>query len=159
VLVASRVTIEPQTLQMANVFDPLCLDSRCAAKVLHGLAHGVLERPTIHFALDKMGHNLRVSLCFKLVTLFLKLLLQLGVVFNNAVVHDGNLPGAVMVGMCVFVRSGGRVSPNGYDLCHSRSPSAIAAKLLRDYKAYPERGGSQAVRNTRRVIATIFEPL
>ena len=30
---ASRVTIDPTTLQMASVFDPFCLASRCAASV------------------------------------------------------------------------------------------------------------------------------
>ena len=30
---ASRVTMEPTTLQMASVLDPFCLASRCAASV------------------------------------------------------------------------------------------------------------------------------
>ena len=30
---ASRVTIEPTTLQMASVWEPFCLASRCAASV------------------------------------------------------------------------------------------------------------------------------
>ena len=33
VAAASRVIIEPATLQMATVFDPFCFASRCAAKV------------------------------------------------------------------------------------------------------------------------------
>ena len=60
--------------------------------------NGVLEAVVLHLALDQVRDDLRVGFGDELVALLLKLLLQIEVVLDDAVVDDDDLAGAVAVG-------------------------------------------------------------
>ena len=73
-----------------------------AVQALDGLAHGVFERAAVHVFLHQMSHDLGVGLGDELVALFFELVLQLDVIFDDAVVNDDDLALAVAMRMGVL---------------------------------------------------------
>ena len=73
-----------------------------AAQPLDGLAHGVFERAAVHVFLDQVRDDFGIRLGDELVAFLFQFVLQLDVVFDDAVVHDDDLARAVAVRMGVF---------------------------------------------------------
>src|SRR5271166_4351342 len=92
-------------------------DSEDASQLLDGLAHRFFQRDLVISVrqgfLDEMGDDFGVSLGAERVSTFHELLLQDHVVFNNAIVHNHDLSGAVAVGMGVLFRGTSVRGPAG----------------------------------------------
>ena len=73
-----------------------------AVQPLDGLAHGVFQRAAVHVLLDQVGDDLGVRLGDELVAFLFQFVLQLDVVFDDAVVHDDDLALAVAMRVGVF---------------------------------------------------------
>ena len=84
-----------------------------SAHDLQRAAHRLLEAVVAHLALDQMRDDLGVGLGLELVALPLKLLLQLQVVLDDAVVHDDNPARAVAVRVGVLLGGTAVSGPSG----------------------------------------------
>ena len=73
-----------------------------AVQPLDGLAHGVFQRTAVHIFLHQMRHDLCVRLGDELVPFLFQFLLQLHIVFDDAIVDDHDLALAVPVGMGIL---------------------------------------------------------
>ena len=65
--------------------------------------HGVLEAVVLHLALDQVRDDFRVGFGDELVALALQFVLEIEVVFDDPVVHDDDLAGAIAVRVGVFL--------------------------------------------------------
>ena len=94
-------------------------DGEDAGQLLHGPAYGFFERHSdghcagLQILLDQVGDDFGVGLGDELVAFGDQLLLQREVVFDDAVVDDDELAGAVAVGVCVLFRGAAVSGPAG----------------------------------------------
>ena len=85
-----------------RVFERQQHDGEHAAHVGERTAHGVLQAVIAHLALHQVRDDLGVGFGLELVPLRLQLALQLEIVFDDAVVDDDDLAGAVAMRMGVL---------------------------------------------------------
>ena len=132
--------------------------------MLHGFSNGFLERSAVlHMFFNEVGDDFGVGFGDELVTLILKLPLELDVILHNAVVDDDNLAGAVAMWMRVFFRG-----------ASVRGPSRVADAVRAFHGRLPDHllevvqlaGGAADLHlavlahhgDTGRVVAAIFQP-
>ena len=95
-------------------------DGIYAGEPPHGFAHGGFEWAAIHVFLDQVGDDFGIGLGDELVAFFFEFVLELDVIFDDAVMHDDHLARAIAMRMGVFL---GRAPVRG----PARVPDAIEA--------------------------------
>jgi hypothetical protein len=133
-----------------------------AAQLLYGLADGVFEI-TLEIFLDEVRDDLGIGLSFENVPFILQLFLQGQVIFDNAVVDDDDVAGAVAVGVGVFFGWAAVGRPTGV----SDAVAAVYRVNLEDIFEIPQFSGGAADAerlviaidgDTGGVVTAVFEP-
>ncbi len=133
-----------------------------SAQLAQRPAHGFLERHALHVFLDEVRNNFGVGFGDELVAFTLEHFLQLQVVFDDAVVDDDKLPGAVPVGMRVLFRGAAVRGP----ACVADAVRAGDGRLLDDLFEVAQfaRGaadfhlaGAIDHGNAGRIVAAVFQ--
>ena len=106
-----------------------------AAHALYDFQHG-LKRISVIEAVEKLSENLRVGLRLKLPALLFKLGFEFKIVFDDAVMDEGDAPARTRMGMgvCIGRRAMGR--PAGMTYTHAPLRGADFVELLLKV-AYP----------------------
>ena len=91
----------PCRIQTAGILSGKHGDRERAAHALQCAAHGAFQPVAVQLVLDEVGEHLSICLRLEPVTTAGEHLLQLAVVFDDSIVHDGQAPLAVEVRMGV----------------------------------------------------------
>src|SRR5271169_5861225 len=101
-----------------------------AAKLLERLANRVFERgAALRVFFDEMSDDFRVRLGDELVALTMELLLQLEIIFDDSIVDDDNLAGAVTVRVRILFRGAAVRGPAGV----ADAVGAFNGRFLNDF--------------------------
>jgi len=133
-----------------------------AAQLFQRAAYCFLERRIFGMFLDQVRDDFRVCFRSELMSFALQLLLQLQIIFDDAVVHHDDLPGAVAMRMRVLFGGAAMRRPAGV----ADSVSAFDGRFLQGFfeiAQFPGRAANfqfAVLRydgDSRRIIAAIFQ--
>ena len=109
-----------------------------AAQLLEGFADGLFERhAALRILLDEMGDDFGVRFGDEFVAFALKLFFQFEIIFDDAVVDDDDLAGAVAMRDAHFLRWGGRAWPSACGRCRRCLREAISESTSSRLRSFP----------------------
>src|SRR5256714_2615841 len=132
-----------------------------AAEFFQGTAHGFFEGRVFGMLLNEVGDNFGIGFGDEFVAFSLELFFELEIIFDDAVVDDDDLSGAVAVGMRVFFGGPAVGGPAGV----ADAVGAVDGRFLQGFFEIAELAGGTANfelavlkhSGARGIVAAIFE--